>query len=41
VEELFASAFECTWINDVREAEIHTAVPLLPEPSAFEAAVSI
>jgi hypothetical protein len=41
VEEPFPSAFECTLINDVREAEIHTEEPLLPEPSAFEAAVSM
>ena len=23
-------------VNDVRETEIHTAEPLMPEPSAFE-----
>jgi hypothetical protein len=23
-------------VNDVRQTETHTAVPLLPEPSAFE-----
>jgi len=41
VEEPFPSAFECTWINDVRKVEIHTAEPLLPRTSAFEPAVSI
>jgi hypothetical protein len=38
VEEPFLSAFECTvqGINKVRQTEIQTAVPLVPEPSAFE-----
>ena len=30
------SAVECTWVNDVRQMEIHTAEPLVPESSAFE-----
>jgi len=29
------------WVNDVKQAEIHTAEPLLPEPSAFEFDVAI
>jgi len=41
VEEPFPSAFEFTWINDVREAEIHTAEQMLTELNAFEAVVSI
>jgi len=41
VEEPFPSAFEFTWIIDVRGAEIHTAGQMLPELSASEAAVSI
>jgi len=38
VEEPFLSATACTvhGVNDVRQAEIHTAEPLVPEPSAFE-----
>jgi hypothetical protein len=27
--------------NDVRQAEIHTAEPLVPEPSAFEVEMAI
>jgi len=26
----------CQFLNDVRQTEIHTAEPLVPEPSAFE-----
>jgi len=28
-------------VNDVRQTEIHTAGPLVPEPSAFEVALAI
>jgi hypothetical protein len=35
VEETFLSAMECTKFNDVRQTEMHTAEPLMPEPSAF------
>jgi len=28
-------------VNDVRQTEIHTAVPLVPEPSAFEVELAI
>jgi hypothetical protein len=28
-------------INDVRQAEIHAAEPLVPEPSAFEVEMAI
>jgi hypothetical protein len=28
-------------VNDVRQAEIHTAEPLVPEPSAFEIEMAI
>ena len=28
-------------VNDVRQAEIHTAEPLVPEPSAFEVELAI
>jgi hypothetical protein len=36
LEEPFLSAVHEYGINDVRQTEIHTAEPLLPEPSAFE-----
>jgi hypothetical protein len=29
------------WISDVRQTEIHTAEPLVPEPSAFEVELAI
>jgi hypothetical protein len=43
VEESFLSAIECTvhGVNDVRETEVHTAQPLVPEPSASEVQVAI
>jgi len=28
-------------VNDVRQAEIHTAEPLVPEPSAFEVELAV
>jgi len=28
-------------VNDVRQTEIHTAEPLVPEPSAFEVEMAI
>jgi hypothetical protein len=36
VEELFLPDIECTihGVNDVRQTEIHTAEPQVPEPSA-------
>jgi hypothetical protein len=36
VEEPFLSTIERTWLNYVRQTEIHTAELLMPEPSAFE-----
>ena len=36
MEEPFLPTIECTWFNDVRQKEIHTAEPLVPQPSAFE-----
>ena len=41
MEELFLLAIECTWVNDVRQTEIHKAEPLVPEPSAFEFEMAI
>jgi hypothetical protein len=41
VEESFISAIECTEVNDVRQTEIHTAEPLVPEPSDSEVEIAI
>jgi hypothetical protein len=41
VEEVFLSAIELQWINDVRQGEIHTAEPLVPELSAIELDLAI
>jgi hypothetical protein len=35
MEELCPSATECTWSNDVRQTEMHTAASLLPQHSSF------
>ena len=35
-EKTFLSVIECVRANDVRQTEIHTADPLVPEPSAFQ-----
>ena len=32
----FSQLLNAHGVNDVRHTEIHTAEPLLPEPSAFE-----
>jgi len=29
------------WVNEVRQTEIHTAEPPVPDPSAFEVELSI
>jgi hypothetical protein len=39
VEELFLPAID--GVNEVRQAEIHTAEPLVPQPSAFEVELAI
>jgi hypothetical protein len=36
VKELFLQLLNVHGVNYVRQAEIHTAEPLVPEPSAFE-----
>jgi len=36
VEKPFLSAIECTGFNNVRQSEIHTTEPPVPEPSAFD-----
>ena len=43
MEELFLPDTECTvhGVNDVRQTEIHTAEPLVPEPSASEFELAI
>jgi hypothetical protein len=41
VEEPFLPDIECTWVNDVRQREIHTVEQLLPESSAFEVELAI
>jgi hypothetical protein len=41
VEELLLSAIECTGASDVRQTEIYTAEPFVPEPSASEFKVTI
>ena len=37
----FSQLLNIHGVNDVRQTEIHTAEPLLPEPSAFEVALAI
>jgi len=37
----FSQLLSVHGVNDVRQTEIHTAVPLVPEPSAFEAEMAI
>jgi len=41
VEELFLPDIELQGINEVRQKEIHTAEPLVPEPSASEFELAI
>ena len=41
MEEPFLSAIACTWINDFRQTEVHTAEPIMPEPSVSEVEVAI
>jgi len=41
VEEPFLSPIGFTWSYDVRQTEIHTAEPLVPELSAYEFEMAI
>ena len=41
MEELFLPAIQCACVKDVGQAEIHTAEPLVPEPSATEVELAI
>jgi hypothetical protein len=37
----FSQLFNVHGLNDVRQTDIHTAEPLVPEPSAFEIEMAI
>ena len=37
----FSQIFSIHWVSDIRQTEIHTAEPLLPEPSAFQVEMAI
>ena len=37
----FSQLLNMRGFNDVRQAELHTAEPLVPEPSAFEVKLAI
>jgi len=37
----FSQLFNVSVVSDVRQKEIHTAEPLVPEPSAFEVEMAI
>jgi hypothetical protein len=41
VETPFLSAIESTWGNDFTQTELHTAEPLLRDPSTFEVQIAI
>jgi len=41
MEEPFLSAIQCYWIKAVRQTEIYTTEPLVPEHSAFEVEMAI
>jgi hypothetical protein len=41
VEELFSKLLNVHGDNDVKQTEIHTAEPLVPEPCAFEVEMAI
>jgi hypothetical protein len=41
LEELLLSVIECTCCYAVRQTELHTAEPVIPEPSSFKAEVAI
>ena len=41
MEKIFLSAVQCTWVNDVRQREIHTAETLVSESSTFEVEMAI
>jgi hypothetical protein len=42
VEKSFLSGIEHRWgVNAIRQTEIHTTEPLVPQPSAFEIQMAI
>jgi hypothetical protein len=41
MEESFSQLLNVHGVNDVRQTEIHTAEPLVPDPSAFEVEMAI
>ena len=41
MEEPFLPAIDAHVVNDVRQTEIHTAEPQMPEPSAFEVEMAV
>jgi hypothetical protein len=41
VEELLLPDIKCNGVSDVKQTEIHTAEPLVPEPSSFEVEIAI
>jgi hypothetical protein len=41
VEEAFLPALNVRGVIDVRQTEIHTAEPLVPEPSALEIEMAV
>jgi hypothetical protein len=41
MEELLLSATECTGAEGVRQTEMHTAEPFVPEPSGCEVEVAV
>jgi hypothetical protein len=41
VEGSFLPAAEYARVNDVRHSQVHTAEPLVPQPSAFEVEMAI
>ena len=38
---IFSQLFNIHFVSDVKQTEIHTAEPLVPEPSAFEFEIAI
>jgi hypothetical protein len=40
VEELLFPVIECAHVSDVRQTEMHTVEPLLPDPTPFEAEIA-
>jgi len=37
----FPQLLNLHWVNDVRQAELHRAEPLVPEPSVFEVELAV